>query len=182
MGTIELTVGFARFLPQTSSHIGLELSQRGRFEGLEVDLDLLGVRVAQRGLTRLNDVHHPAQFVARQLVDVQAELPLGVVAHGQAVFFLFGIVERHGRGGGREPSRGRGRLLSRPARPTRKDSLITQKSHFHTTVISYRSSTPLAHLLKMGFLFWYVGPKSRLNPDFTTHLLLLVFFLAGALF
>lgn len=81
-GTFQLTVRFARLLAQAAGDVALELAQRGRLERLEVDLDLLGVGVAQRGLARLDDVHDAAQLVSRQLVDVEAELALGVVAHG----------------------------------------------------------------------------------------------------
>lgn len=89
------TVRFPRLFAQAAGDVALELAQRGRFERLEVDLDLLGVGVAQRGLAGLDDVHHATQLVSRQLVDVEAELPLGVVTHGQAILFLLRVVLRH---------------------------------------------------------------------------------------
>lgn len=40
-------VWFAGLLAQTGHHVSLQLAQCGRFEGFEVDLDLLWVCVAQ---------------------------------------------------------------------------------------------------------------------------------------
>lgn len=96
----QLTVRFAGLLAQTGHNVTLQLSQRGRLERFKIDFDLLRVGVAQRGLARLDDVHHAPQFLPGQLVDIQAELPLVVVTHGKAVLFLLRVVVRQGDGGG----------------------------------------------------------------------------------
>lgn len=99
---LNLTVRFPWLFAQAAGDVALEFTQCGRFERLEVDLDLLGVGVAQRGLAGLDDVHDAAQLVTRQLVDVEAELPLGVVAHRETVLFLLGVVLRNRRSWRRE--------------------------------------------------------------------------------
>ena len=73
--------GTLRFplLPQTGGDVALQFTQGGWLQGLEVDLDLVGVGVLEGGLPRLNDVHHAAQLLARQFVDVQAQLPLFLI-------------------------------------------------------------------------------------------------------
>ena len=59
-----LTELFSGLFAQTAGHVRLEFSQRGGPQRLKVDLDLVWVRVAQRRLSRLNDVNHTAQLVA----------------------------------------------------------------------------------------------------------------------
>ena len=87
-----LTIGLAWLLPQAGHDVALEFAQRGRLQRLEVDLDLLGAGVAERGLAGLDDVDHAAQLLPRQLVDVQAELALLVVRHGRRLLLLVGVI------------------------------------------------------------------------------------------
>lgn len=68
-------------LLEAAGHVFLQLSQRGGLQSLKVDLDLIRVGVLQRGLARLDYVHDAAQFVAGQLVDVQAQLAFLLVRH-----------------------------------------------------------------------------------------------------
>jgi len=77
------TAGLAHLLVEAGLDVLLQLAQRGRLQRLEVDLDLVGVGVPQGGLPRLDDAHHAAQLAPRQAVDVEAQLPLLVVRHGQ---------------------------------------------------------------------------------------------------
>lgn len=78
-----LTHELPLLLLQAGLDVALQLSECGGFEGLEVDLDLVGVRVPQRRLSGLDNVDDAAQLLARQPVDVQAQLALLVVRHGQ---------------------------------------------------------------------------------------------------
>lgn len=77
-------------LPEAAGDVFLQLSQRGGLKSFKVNLDLIRVGVLQRRLTRLDYVHDAAQFVARQLVDVQAQLALLLIRHWLAP------VSRHG--------------------------------------------------------------------------------------
>lgn len=75
-----------------------------------------------RRLARLNDVDHTAQFVSRELIDVEAQLPLFLIGHRLTLLSrqqarrawsrsqsqLFHRVEaRHRLQGGRHGARGR---------------------------------------------------------------------------
>ena len=73
---------------QTRVHVTLQLPQSRGFQGLEVDFDFIGVRVSQRGLSRLYYVHHSAQLLSRQFIDVQTELPFLVIRHRQVRSFI----------------------------------------------------------------------------------------------
>lgn len=84
-----LTLELFKLLMETRLHVSLKLPQSGRLQYLKVDLDLLWAGVALRRLQRLNDLHHAAQFHARQPVNVQAQLVLLVVRHRQR--FVIGI-------------------------------------------------------------------------------------------
>ena len=51
-------------LLETGHDVGLQLPQGRGLKGLKVNLYLIGVRVFQRRLSRLDDVHHSAQLVS----------------------------------------------------------------------------------------------------------------------
>lgn len=59
-----LTLKSQKLLVETVLHVLLQLAQRGRLQHLEVDLYLFGVGLTHGGLQCLNDLHHPAQFLA----------------------------------------------------------------------------------------------------------------------
>lgn len=69
----------------------LYLAQGGRLQDRKVDLDLVGVGGAHGGLQLVKDVHQVAQFLARQPVDVQAELVLLFDSHLQGFFVRTGV-------------------------------------------------------------------------------------------
>lgn len=72
----------------------LHLAQGGRLQDRKVDLELVGVGGAHGGLQLVKDVHQVAQFLARQPVDVQAELVLLFDAHLQGFFVGTGVSAR----------------------------------------------------------------------------------------
>lgn len=60
----ELTGKLTSFLAQARGHVVLQLAQRGRLEGLKVDLNLVRIRIPQRRLPVLDYVHHTAQLIS----------------------------------------------------------------------------------------------------------------------
>ena len=79
-------------LLEARGDIFLQLPQRRRLQRLEVDLDLVGVGLPERGFSRLDDVDDLADLVAGQLVDVEGQLSLLVVGHGLGVIVLIRVV------------------------------------------------------------------------------------------
>lgn len=59
----ELTVGLTSFFTETRGHVALEFTQRRWFQCLKIDFDLVRIRVTQRWLTALDDVHYASQFI-----------------------------------------------------------------------------------------------------------------------
>lgn len=80
-----LTLKPLELLVEAALRVLLEAAQRGRLQHLEVDLDLVRVGLAHGGLQRLDDLHHAAQLLARQPVDVQAQPVLLLVAQRNAL-------------------------------------------------------------------------------------------------
>lgn len=74
---------------QTLLHVLLKPAQRGRLQHLKVDLYLVWIGLAHGGLQHLNDLHHAAQFLARQAVNIQAQLVLLLVRQWKT--FVIGI-------------------------------------------------------------------------------------------
>lgn len=62
----KLTIWLTCFFAQTRRHIAFKLAQRRRLQCLEIDLNLIRIRVAQRWLTVLYNVYHTSQFVAQR--------------------------------------------------------------------------------------------------------------------
>lgn len=86
-----LTLKSHKLLMETALHVLLQLAQRGRLQHLEVDFYLFGVGLAHGGLQCLDDLHHPAQLLARQTVNVQAQLVLLLVRQWETFVRIPGL-------------------------------------------------------------------------------------------